>query len=737
MFKTVEHKGSIFISINGKTVPAILAYTTPKYWPDFRRAGIRMATYSIPIGWIGPEKFDYTRTDEQIEEFLSVDPEILILPRVTFPGSNNDWWCKTHPDELVKLSNGEYGSGHSSASLIWREEASVALLKFIEHVEKSDYADNIIGYHICDGHFLEWFAWDSANFEKEVHKLRYVCGPGFDAEHCPTPWPDYSEPMTRAFREWLYKKYQRDVEALRKAWQDPNVDFSTAKIPSRIERVSSGNFLIRDPSKHMKVIDYELCFQDVHTDTLLSLCRAAKEEVGMRKIVGVFYGYIWTGLFRGFYMQNAGHLALSKILHSPYVDFIAAPCEYDNRGTEGVCFSQSIPETVALHGKLFFNEVDPKTFLTDPQMKWHHKEDLKPRSLDETIEIMKRDYSYTHSMGVGMWWTDLFGQGWYHHEGIIQALAKIQEIEEKLLDLDHSSNHEIAVILDEKSLLYERPCQNLMMSLRSVWRQWELAYIGAPFDAYLQSDFIDHEEKLKRYKVYIFPNNIHMTSDEAEKIKDVVRRDGKVAVWIWAPGFIKNDYASVSNISDLIGININYENIEARLHVDITNYAHPITVNLPRGSCFGPEISRWHTVLFKESGFIEDDPNFTIGPVFYSDDSEALILGRISVNDKPGLVIKEFSDWASIYSSAPMMTKDIVRNIAKFAGVHIYSEGGDLVYSNKHFLCVYPRLGGKKVISLPEPKTVIDLWNDNLVAKNSRKFEVDMESNRAYMYLLK
>ncbi|MEM1581712.1 MAG: hypothetical protein QXK89_04265 [Candidatus Bathyarchaeia archaeon] len=737
MFEIRRYKDSNFISINGRIAPTILAYVAPRYWLDFKKAGIRIVTYPISVGWIGPEKFDYYETDKQILEFLSVDPEILILPRITFPGSNNDWWCKIHLEELVKLSNGEYGSGHSSASLTWREEACVALSKFIEHVEKSDYAENVIGFHICDGHFSEWFAWDSANFEKEVHNLRYVCSPGFNAENCPTPWPDYSKPMNRAFREWLYKKYQGNVEALRKAWWDPNVDFSTAKIPSRIERISSENFLIRDPAKCMKVIDYELCFQDVHTETLLRLCRVAKGKVGVGKIIGAFYGYIWTGFFRGFYMQNAGHLALSKILHSPYIDFIAAPCDYDNRGTEGVCFSQSIPETVVLHGKLFFNEVDPKTFLTDPQMKWHHKGDLRPQSLEETIEIMKRDYSYAHSLGVGMWWTDLFGQGWYHHEGILQALAKIQKIEDSLLDFDHSSNHEIAVILDEKSLLYERPCQNLMMSLRSAQRQWELAYIGAPFDTYLQSDFVDHEEVLKRYKMYIFPNNIHMTDDEVEKIKDAVRGDGKVVVWIWAPNFIMNDRMSATNISDLTGINVNYENTEARLHIDIINYAHPITRNLQKGTCFGPEISRWHTTLFTESGFIEDDPNFTIGPIFYADDPEALILGKISVNDKPGLTIKEFGDWVSIHSSAPMISKDIIRNIAKFAGVHIYVESGDLVYSNKHFLCVYPRLGGKKVINLPEAKTVVDLWSDKVIAKNTCKFEANMKSNTAYMYLLK
>jgi len=737
MFEVRNYKGSTFLFINGKIVPTILAYVDPKYYMDFKKARIRIVTCPISVGWVGPNEFDYTETDKQIEEFLHVDPEVLILPRINFPGSYNDWWCQSHPEEIVKLSNGESGSGHSSASTVWRQEASNALLKLIEHIDKSNYADNIIGYHICDGYFSEWFAWDSANFEKDVHKLRYVCTLGFDAEECPTPWADYSKPMVRAFREWLYKKYRGDVKSLRKAWNDPYVDFSTATIPSRRERVLSEYFLIRDPSKCMKAIDYDLCFQEVHTETLLQLCRIAKEKVGRRKIVGVFYGYLWAGFFRGFYMQNAGHLAFSRVLHSPYIDFIASPYDYDNRGVEGVCFSQSIPETVVLHGKLFFNEVDPKTFLTDPAMKWHHKGHLKPKTLEETVEIFKRDYSYAHSMGIGMWWMDLFHQGWYHHDELIRALSKLRKIEEELIDFDHSSNREIAVILDEKSLLYERACQNLMMSLRSVQRQWELAYIGAPFDTYLQSDFLDHEDTIRDYKMYIFLNNVHMRREEKEKIKNIVKRDKKVTVWIWAPGLIVDDCMSIDNIVDLTGIDVSYENDKAHLHIDITNYDHPITKNLPKGTCFGPEISRWHTVLFKESGFIEDDPTFTIGPIFYSKDPDALTLGKLSLNGEAGFVIKEFEDWTSIYVSVPMISKNVLRNIAKYAGVHIYVESGELVYGNKHFLCIYPRVGGKKTVNLPEPKTVIDLWSGILVAKNKCSFDVNMESNKAYMYLLK
>jgi hypothetical protein len=635
---------------------------------------------------------------------------------------------------MVKLSNGEISYYHSTASKIWRKEAAEALKRFICHVENSKYKDRIIGYHICDGHFQEWFAWGSATFEKEVHKLSYVCGSGNSVEDCSTPFPDYSKPMLNAFRDWLKTKYKNNPRLLSKTWKEEKVDFKKANIPTRQERVLSEDFIIRDPSKCMKVIDYDACFQDIHSDSLLELCKTAKEQAGTNKIIGVFYGYLWTGFFRGFYMQHTGHLALSKILDSPYIDFIASPCDYENRDVNGVTFSQTIPKSVILHKKLFFNEFDPKTFLTDQKIKWHHKEDFTPRTLNETTEILKRDFSYAQASGTGMWWMDI-GNGWFNHKEITKSLLKLREIKEKLLDCDSSSNSEIAVILDEKSLLYERPCQNMLVSLRSVQRQWELAYIGAPFDTYLQSDLVD--QNIRDYKMYIFPNNISMTKDEMNIIKNYVRRDGKVSLWFYAPGLIIDNKLSLKHIEDLIGIKIDRDQVDGQLHIDITNCDHPITRTLTRGFSFGPEISRWHMTLFKESGFIEDDPKFKMGPIFYSCDPDVTVLGKLPINTKPGFVVKENNNWTSVYTSIPMISKYILKNIADLAGVHRYIDCGNLVYSNKQFLSIYPRRSGKKQINLPEPKSVIDLWNDKAIADNTEMFEVDMKANSTYMYLLK
>jgi len=84
------------------------------------------------------------------------------------------------------------------------------------------------------------------------------------------------------------------------------------------------------------------------------------------------------------------------------------------------------------------------------------------------------------------------------------------------------------------------------------------------------------------------------------------------------------------------------------------------------------------------------------GPLFYSSDPEAITLGKSARSVR----------WDVATSC---VSKGILRNISKFAGVHLYTNCGVLVYSNEHFLSICPRVDGKRVIRLPEPKGVTDL----------------------------
>ena len=93
--------------------------------------------------------------------------------------------------------------------------------------------------------------------------------------------------------------------------------------------------------------------------------------------------------------------------------------------------------------------------------------------------------------------------------------------------MDRSPAGEIAVIIDEKSFLYERMNRNLDRPLVFLQKLWGPSRIGAPYDTYLLADI---DKISDQYKCYIFLNTSHLDYEERDLIKETTRRDGKVFV---------------------------------------------------------------------------------------------------------------------------------------------------------------------------------------------------------------
>ena len=229
-----------------------------------------------------------------------------------------------------------------------------------------------------------------------------------------------------------------------------------------------------------------------------------------KKIVGAFYGYLWCN-FPNLSVVHTGHLGMERVFSSPDIDFIASPYTYDNKGIGGPDNSQTLPADVQLHGKLYFNEVDTETHLHQRQWRWGNSLH-NPTNFEETKALLLRDYAYALTNGFGMWWTDLFG-GTYHDDKIIELLGQLKSIDNRYLEADRRSTADIAVVLDESSFTYFGDGEPLFNALLTAQKQWEFAFIGAPWDPYLLSDM--GNPKLRDYKLYIFLNTFHVTRARA------------------------------------------------------------------------------------------------------------------------------------------------------------------------------------------------------------------------------
>ena len=497
------------------------------YFRDFLNAGIRIYDIYLRFDWTGPEEYDFKKIDDKLDSYLAIEPEALFLPRILLtPGA---WWCEQFPNDITMRDDGTpagmFGQPcHPSlASEKYRELSYKAMVAFLTHVE-GKYGKNILGYQPGNGFGGEWLMFNSF----------WEARPGRPA---PEKFgvEDYSPVAQEAFKVWLKGRYKKE-SALRKAWNDSEVTFETATPPGEVERYSSNYGIFFDPAKGRRVTDYFSFFNDITCDVLLENCKWVKELTRRRKIVGVFYGYLWCN-FPNLSVNHTGHLGLQRVLDSDDIDFLASPYTYDNKQIGGPNNSQTLPENALMHGKLYLNEVDTETHLFQRQWRWGDCLN-NPTTWEETKALLIRDYGYSMTKGFGLWWTDLHG-GNFQDSLIIDLLGKLKKIDDGYLNADKTSNAEIAVILDEETFKYFGDGEPLFNALLTAQKQWQLAFMGAPWEPYLLTDI--GNPAMKDFKVYLFLNTFHVTPKQKKEIHKKLSSNGATAIWVYAPGFIRDE----------------------------------------------------------------------------------------------------------------------------------------------------------------------------------------------------
>jgi hypothetical protein len=732
--RMVAGKPALFVNGEQKSMILAAPYRQgPRDFNTFRAGGIEIFDIYVRFPWTAPDKWDFSAADQKLDEYKSIDPTALFLPRILLtPG---DWFGEMFPDEITRRDDGSpagmFGRGtHPSfASEKYRELSHRLMTAFITHLEEK-YGDSILGYQVGNGFGGEWLPFNS------FWETRG------DAPH-PTKFgvEDYSPASIKAFRTWLRKKYGNDAGALRKAWGDVNVSFDNAGAPGEVARYSTTRGIFFDPGKSSQVPDFLMYFNDSVGDMLLENARWIKEITHGRKIVGSFYGAIWLN-FPNLSSNKAGQLALTRVLASPDIDFICSPYTYDNKYVGGPHNAQSLPETANLHGKLYFSETDTETHLTKRQWRWGDSLH-NPETWEETKGLLIRDFGYAFTKGVGMWWTDLFG-GTFEDKQVTDLMAKLKQIDTEHLKADKRSTAEVAVILDETSFTYCGDGEPIFNAWLTAQKQWELGFMGMPWEPHLLSDM--DNPKLKDFKLYIFLNTVKVSPRQRAAIQSLLNRNKATAVWVYATGYI-DARCDVANMSALTGIRLAEDMTAGELHVEVTNRDHPITRGLRSGLAYGTDervkeiISLYdHQIYLKDPrdpGLNRDLPGFRVSPRFYSQDPQATVLGTLGAGvNKPGLVVKQVGGWRSIFSGAPILPSSLLRGIAREARVHIYSDADDVVTANGSFLCIYAPKGGKRTVRLPQRATIVDLIDGKTIARDVLEFELAIAANTSVLLKL-
>jgi len=674
---------------------------------EFAAAGIHLNAITVAPAWCGPkpEQANYDEfesIDIQMRAIRRADPNALFHLRIYLETA--PWWNELNPDECEVDSVGTRLNA-SYASDVWHASVKAYLDDLVAFLKRNDFYDATVAYQVCPGICGEWV--------KNTTSMSPLTG-------------DYSAPMRRRFRAWLRAKYGDDA-ALRAAWRNEAITLETAEVPSNAELMHSTHISLRDPSQERKAIDYQQNLADLVAERLIDQCRHVKTLTSGDKLAGAFYGYImdqaWNdnyfgGPIDGNYstIQRSGHLGLRTVLRAPEVDFLVSPYGYAFRGLGGDGLSMTASESARLHGKLYIYEEDSRL---------HNLFDYNGRNyrLQHSEAIHQRCFGYSLTHGFAIWWFADWPAGSYKTHPTTEPtsfnpwLQRFQRLGEFNLQLDNTPQAEVAVLIDDDSLWHETLRNDINRDGVFYQRVFGLPRFGAPHDVYLLDDLL--EGKLPPYKLYIFLNAWHLDDDRRAKLKRELQRNHGTALWIYGAGFL-NQTPALANMTDLTGFTFEQNDNPWAMQMLVSDFDHAITRDIPQDFFWGT-----HTSL---------------GPVFHVKDADARVLGQVVASFgrcKPGLVVKEFADWRSVWIASPGVPAPILRGVARYAGVHLYSEAGDVLHASKSLLSVHTVSGGPRTFKLPEcVEVVYDLYRDKVLATDADSFDVDLPPASSALYFV-
>lgn len=685
-----------------------LKYFKPVYAQKLYNSGMRLFsvgnnkvvdTITGVSTWTNDNEYNFAPFDETIYTTLSGAPKAKLLVMVSCDPPA--WWLNKYPYERALSAKGGTDSV-SYASKKWVKDVSNYIRAVLEHMKSMPYAAHIFAVKFAQGITYEWQEY------------------GMELGNC----ADFSKVAQDGWRIYLKERYKTNA-ALQTAWGNGAVTFENASIPSYGEREPSSYLSLLDGVKQRNVLDYQDFKAYNVTNSILSFSKVVKEVSNGKWLAGTYQGYITNALtYESSGIANNNFARLLE--HDSMCDFFCGPVSYNTRQTGYSNSPMQAATSIVKAGKLCLVEFDERTVKVDmpDQSPLTMDEWGKTYTLEDTINIIKRDAGNTIISGFGSWIYDMTG-GWYDDSEIYALTAVLmKEWAYALKYHENENNREVAFIIEDKmpsDYAYNFGGSYSALEVNLGRQKEDLAAIGAGYDMYLASDF--KKGLSKDYKFYIFAGN-RFEKDVIEGINKECKKDGKAILWIGTPGIYGEDGSmNANNISSLI-------DMEVALTPSLVNTA--VTID---ALSIDPLIKDANGLTYGKGEIAE------VSPAAHVVDKDAISLGKIKKTDLTGLAYKEIKeedkDYLSIFSTFGHVPAPVLRNIMRKVGVHIYDDSySDVVFSSSGYLCIDSPYGGDRTILLPKRYDVYDVYNDKLIGSDVDSFKVTFEAKNTYFYRL-
>ncbi len=626
-------------------------------------AGVHLQYPAVDMPWPKPgEEPDYGQIDASFQDIVNNDPQARIVIRYGMepPGT----WMEARP-----LSQNFADDGKPTMVWVgyedWIRESCKWQEAMIRHIEKT-WGDRVVAYHPCGQHTGEWFY--QGGWEGQI--------------------PCFGKGVDASFRTWAEARY-KTVEAVSAAWAKKIASWEEIAAPTIEDRRKGDLGQFMDPRTQKMTIDFYEFLQEEMARAVSAIAKSVKTAAPNKACI-LFYGYLYDLAPWGGGIGTTGHYGWKWMKDDPNVDIFCSPISYGDRQFGGAARFMAPVESVAAHGKQWFNEDDTRTQLA-PEDGFG-----KVDTREHSQWVHQRNFAHIFPRRMGCWYMDLGGTGWMNDKGLWDNIAPLRKLYEDNLGKPCTFKPEIAVITDERSALHTRLGSVLPTPLISEMRS-VANRIGAPVGYWLMDDLL--AGKVPPQKMYILEDAWVLDRAQRQKLVDILRKQKATAVWFYAPGYVDPDSgpAGADALAQLTGMRL-------------TDMAapQPDKMTAVAGSAWAAGVPASYG-----SGVEGLRPQLAVEADAGVDAIATWPGGETAVAASRG------AGYRAVFVGGLSVPPDLLRSIAERAGAHIYCDTNDMIDGDEHFLAISATSAGDKVVRLRKRARVTDALTGAVITTGS------------------
>jgi hypothetical protein len=517
-----------------------------------------------------------------------------------------------------------------------------------------------------------------------------------------------------AFRSWLKKRYNNNLEKLRQSWKNPAVTFATAKpLPDKKNTIN----VFYNASESVIKRDYVAFLNESMGQFANKMCLTTQQAAGKQVIAGMWWG---RGANCGVYPQFA---QTKVVLPNDNIQFMGAQAGYWGvRENGNECIIPAVFDSTRIHKKVTMLEIDFRTWVGRRLSIPHDFQVVRFWNLYDLKGAMLRDFGKMFSVGGGIWWFDMSSV--FFHDPHIMKLIK--EIKKAAVTLNSNPGKsftpaEIVFIADEQN--YYRTTEQT-----NVWNgpnyhtirinQRAVTRAGIKFDFYYFNDILN--KNMVDYKVYVFMNTFYLSPRKRRFIEEKLKKNNKLIIWLYAPGYLTDNGQSIQAMEKLTGFKFDKKISQLEDAFFCEHHKNPLLTGI-QGNKTGIG------VLMK-------------GPAYAVKDNTAESLAYYRNSHKTAVALKKMNGWKSLFIGPPSgLTPKLLKNICKYAGIHVYNETpGDLfMYHRDDLICIHGVEGNLNQIRLPFNAQIKDLMTDKILKENAKNLDIRLLPGETRLFLIK